>query len=61
MNHLVLSFILTKQPDFPFRNLNSINQLLRNFFMEIRKIKGSYNPGELFSGLCKRNPRFNGF
>ena len=35
--------------------------MMRFFMIGIRKSKGSYDPGDLFAEICKRNSRFRGF
>ena len=40
---------------------NSMNSLLKNMFVDIRKVSNTYNPQPLFAGVCARNSRFKGF
>lgn len=40
---------------------NSMNSLLKNFFVDIRRVSSTYNPQPLFAGVCARNSRFKGF
>lgn len=40
---------------------NSMNSLLKNLFVDIRRVSSTYNPQPLFAGVCARNSRFKGF
>jgi ubiquitin C-terminal hydrolase len=57
---LVMTFALAKRDSFKFTG-DSMNSLLRNFFLDIRSVGQMYNPQPLFSGVCLRNSRFRGF
>eukprot|EP00347_Sterkiella_histriomuscorum_P016801 403351801 len=57
----VLLYALPKQHQFPFKNANCMNVLLRTFFFDVRNGKGSFNPSPVFSGICRRNSTFRGF
>jgi len=55
---LVVEYITARE--FPYPK-GSINAQLKDFFYDLRKGQGSYNPSELFSGICRRVSRFRGF
>ena len=55
---LVFKYVMPKS--LPYSD-GGINLLLRNFFMDVRRVSNTYNPGQLFSGICSRNSRFKGF
>lgn len=40
---------------------SSMNSLLKNLFVDIRRVSSTYNPQPLFAGVCSRNSRFRGF
>ncbi len=60
---LVYQYIMPKADKFPFSGQpSSMNSYLRSFFFEIRKTsQPTYNPSQLFAGVCQRNTRFRGF
>ena len=59
---LVYKYVMPKSDVFPYSDMpNSMNQLLRNFFMDIRRVSSTYNPFQVFQGVCSRNSRFKGY
>ena len=54
---------MPKADKFPFsQQPSSMNQYLRSFFLEMRRTsQPSFNPSQLFAGVCQRNSRFRGF
>ncbi len=52
---------LSNKSDILGSSSSSMNSLLRNYFVDVRRVSSTYNPQPLFAGVCQRNSRFRGF